>query len=393
MRTAFVTNFCPFYRVKLFRILAEKIGAKFLFFSDASEKNWEALNPSNAGELPVVPLMSPPAGRMRVLWRVLRALWTGGYDLFVQGISGRSYVLTTYLIARIRRKPIIIWTGLWNHPETLFHRLTFPLVRHIYRHADALVGYGTHVRDYLSSLGVDRERVFIARNTADNSLYNLPVSPEDAQELRDELNIGNRKVILFVGRLQPEKGVNILLEAVARLNKREQSAIENKDSKLETRNSKFATLIIGRGPEEETLKSYCEEHNLDNILFLNYVSNDELFKYYNLADIVVAPSVTTTTFKEPWGLVANEAMNQGCVVIASDAVGAARGGLLKHGENGLVVPEGNSDELTSALENVLCDDELRARLSRAARATIADWTYDKMAQGFIDAVTYVTTDK
>ena len=51
LRCAVVTNFCPFYRVKLFRLLAGRIGARFLFFSDAAEKNWEARNPRGGADL------------------------------------------------------------------------------------------------------------------------------------------------------------------------------------------------------------------------------------------------------------------------------------------------------------------------------------------------------
>ena len=54
------------------------------------------------------------------------------------------------------------------------------------------------------------------------------------------------------------------------------------------------------------------------------------------------PSVPTPTFREPWGLVVNEAMNRGLAVIASDAVGAAAGGLVRDGENGLIVRAGRS---------------------------------------------------
>jgi glycosyltransferase involved in cell wall biosynthesis len=372
-RCALVTNFCPFYRVKLFRILVERIGVRFLFFSDASEKNWEALNPRGGGDLPVIPLGVGSAGRAVVLLRLARALWRGPWDVYIQGISGRLVVPLTYGIARLRRKPIVVWTGFWNHPRTPFHRLTFPLVRHIYRHADALVAYGTHVRDYLVSLGVAADKIFIAWNTADNELYNTPVRDAERAALRRELQLTDERVLLFVGRLDEEKGIAVLLEAVRHL----------RDC------PPHVLLIIGRGPLHATLRDECTRHNLSSVRFLNYVPNTELYKYYALADALIVPSVTTLVFKEPWGLIVNEAMNQGCVVIASDAVGAARGGLLEHERSGLVVPERDPAALADALRRVLGDDALRARLSAAARATIQTWTYDRMAQGFCDAVAHV----
>lgn len=376
MRVALVTNFCPFYRIKLFKILAEKLPATFIFFSDGSEKNWEALNPVGGKELPAVHLRHSGVGRLRMLWRLVSVLRRKEFEVIIQGLSGREVVAVSYLVARWRGIPYVVWTGLWHHPQTWFHRVTFPLVRHLYRHADALICYGTHVRDYLTSLGVRQERIFMAWNTADNEQYNQPVSARELMELRQQLGLGDERVILFVGRLSEEKGVDVLLDAMA--------LVEREQPLPPTR-----LLICGRGPCKRALEEQRERHGLANVTFLDYVANAELYKYYALADMVVVPSVTTRAFKEPWGLVVNEAMNQGSVVIASDAVGAARGGLLEDGRNGLVVPEGDARALAEAMVRVLRSPELRARLGAAARVTIAGWTYERMAQGFIDAVNYV----
>ena len=73
---------------------------------------------------------------------------------------------------------------------------------------------------------------------------------------------------------------------------------------------------------------------------LGFVPRDELPALYAAADALVLPSIRTATFLEPWGLVVNEAMHQGTPVIASDAVGAAAGGLVRDGRNGLVVAAG-----------------------------------------------------
>jgi len=375
MRVAVITNFCPFYRVKLFRILARELHATFFFFSDASEKNWEQMNPTGADELPAVHLRRGGAGTLRMLSRLIHALRRKRYDVFIQGISGRFVVPVTFLLARWQRTPYIVWTGFWHHPQTLFHRLTFPLVRHIYRRADALIAYGTHVRAYLISLGVDPQRIFIAWNTADNERYNQPVSQNEIHALRAHLGVADERIVLFVGRLSEEKGVEVLINALALL--RDDPALP-----------RVRAVICGRGPLAAALRAQCSRLQLTNVTFLDYVANDILYQYYALADVLVVPSITTRSFKEPWGLIVNEAMNQGCVVIASDAVGAARGGLLEHERNGLVVPERDPAALAGALRRVLSSAALRAQLGHAARATIAHWTYERMAQGFIDAVAF-----
>ncbi len=388
MKIALITNFCPFYRIKLFKILAEKINAEFFFFSDASEKNWETLNVVNNDGIPVVPLLTPGMSKVNLLLKLWKKLRVNDYDVYIQGISGRLIVPLTYIAARLRKKQFIVWTGFWNHPNTFFHRLTFPIVKYIYRHSDAVVTYGTHVRDYLISLGVDEKKIFIAQNTADNELYNKKVSENEKLELIKSLDAENKKIVLFVGRLSTEKGVDILLEAVLNLKSKitnhKLNQIPLAPFKKGGINLKF--FIVGRGPEKEHLQNFCEQNNLDNVLFLDYVPNDQLYKYYNIADIVAVPSITTPVFKEPWGLIVNEAMNQSAVVIASDAVGAAMGGLIHDGENGIIVPEKNPAALSKAIKNVLSDDNYRIKLSITAKETIQKWTYDKMAQGFIDAV-------
>ena len=161
---------------------------------------------------------------------------------------------------------------------------------------------------------------------------------------------------------------------------------------IKIKTSDFKVVIIGRGTQKESLQKFCSEKKLNNVIFLDYVPNDQLYKYYSVADAVVVPSVTTPIFKEPWGLIVNEAMNQTTVVIASDAVGAAAGGLIKNGENGIIVPEGNPNILANAIEEILSDEEYQKQLAFSAKKTIEGWIYDKMARGFIDAVSFASKE-
>jgi glycosyltransferase involved in cell wall biosynthesis len=99
------------------------------------------------------------------------------------------------------------------------------------------------------------------------------------------------------------------------------------------------------------------------------------------------PSVPTPRFKEPWGLVCNEAFEQGRTVIATTAVGAAAGGLVRDGETGLVIAPDDSRQLAAAIDTLLGDEPLRRRLGTAARAAVQPFTYDAMAAGVEAALT------
>ena len=98
---------------------------------------------------------------------------------------------------------------------------------------------------------------------------------------------------------------------------------------------------------------------------------EQVRNFYAAADVLVIPSLATRHFREPWGLVANEAMNQHLPVIATDAVGAAAGGLVRHERNGLVVRAGDPDALAAALRRLHDDPALRARLGANAARDVA----------------------
>ena len=88
------------------------------------------------------------------------------------------------------------------------------------------------------------------------------------------------------------------------------------------------------------------------------------------ADVYVLPSSGT----EGWGVVVNEAMLEGCAVIASRESGAGAT-LIRDGDNGLLIPSGDVNALTRALERLESDEPLRLRLATAGQATmLAEWT-------------------
>ncbi len=82
----------------------------------------------------------------------------------------------------------------------------------------------------------------------------------------------------------------------------------------------------------------------------------------------------TRAFREPWALVVNEAMSQRTPIIATDAVGAAAGGLVRDGETGLVVPAGDPAALASAIVALHRDAALRERLGAAGAAAVEAYT-------------------
>jgi glycosyltransferase involved in cell wall biosynthesis len=122
---------------------------------------------------------------------------------------------------------------------------------------------------------------------------------------------------------------------------------------------------------------------------LGQVPRDDLPALYAAADALVLPSIRTATFTEPWGLVVNEAMHQGRPVITTDAVGAAAGGLVRDGRNGLVVPQRDPAALADALSTLAADIPLRERLGAAAREDVRLFSEEAWVAGMRHALTAV----
>ena len=102
--------------------------------------------------------------------------------------------------------------------------------------------------------------------------------------------------------------------------------------------------------------------------------------------VLVVPSIRTNSFLEPWGLVANEAMLQRTPVIASDAVGAAAGGLVRDGTTGLTFPAGDSRALAARLNALTAAPDLRRSLGDAAGEAALALTPDAWAGGMARAL-------
>lgn len=373
MKIAFVTHFCPHYRVKTFERLARTHNVEYFFYSQGNEWYGQGIHGVRGGQFHYTYLPGfQLTGRIRVAPSLLAHLWRNDYHAFIKCINGRFALPATYLIARLRRIPFVLWTGIWMNIQTPFHRLAFPVTRWIYRHADAIVVYGEHVRGYLVQQGVEKEKIFVAPHAVDNSLYSDVVAPQRKIERRADLSLEDRKVVLYLGRLEEVKGLEYLLRAFARL------TLDD------------AVLVVaGDGSLYKRLVALAQELGiLAKTRFVGYVSPDNTQLYYAVADLFVLPSVTVPSEKETWGLVANEAMNQGLPVIATDAVGAAAGGLVQSGVNGFVVPERDSAALAEAMERILTDAELRSEMSQNARRTVAEWDNERMVKGFLQAIEY-----
>jgi len=276
---------------------------------------------------------------------------SGRYRAVVAGTVGRTALPAAYLGARRAGVPFVLWTALWAHPRTPAHALSLPLLLHLYRSADAVATYGEHVSGYVAARGA--RDVHVAPQSVDPAFW---AAPADAPEPRPAAFHA-----LFVGRPDPEKGVFVLLEAWRR-----------------ARPADAALTLVGGSPAQAP-----SEHGVRHV---PATDQHRIRNFLAAADVLVVPSIRTRAFREPWGLVANEAMHQSLPVIATDAVGAAAGGLVRHERNGLVVPAADAAGLAGALTRLARDPLLRGALGRNARRDVAAYTPEAWAAGMARAL-------
>jgi glycosyltransferase involved in cell wall biosynthesis len=347
----FVTNHAPPERVEPFRMLYERHNTEVALFGGR-------LRHGSAGEVDL-----PFTHRFVEQGQIAGLAASGRYRAVIAGTVGRRALPGAWRGARRAGIPFVLWSALWSHPKTPAGVLGLPLMRRIYREADAIVTYGPHVSAYVRRHGA--RNVHIAPQAVDNRFWSAP-----ATRVIDEL--GERLTVVFAGRLAPEKGVRLLLGAW------KATGLGNQGASL---------VFVGDGPDRERVVAS------GLAAAPGAMPPGEVRNFLAAADVLVVPSIATRSFREPWGLVVNEAMNQGTPVIASDSVGAAAGGLVRHGRNGLVVPGGDRHALALALRQIGEDATLRARLGSAARDDVRPYTFESWLEGFTDALATLSPRK
>jgi D-inositol-3-phosphate glycosyltransferase len=219
----------------------------------------------------------------------------------------------------------------------------------------------------------DTSRVVVIPPGIDTSHF-YPIPEDEAKEF-----IGvpcHDRMILFVGRIEPLKGIDTLIEAVGILH--QEKVLEKHP---------FCLAVIGGDPQASREQMSAEMERLhsmrkslgilDLITFLGKRDQDTLPYYYSAAEVVVVPS-----HYESFGLVALEAMACGTPVVASETGGLAF--LVKDGETGFHVPAADPEALAEKLRLIIQDDELRAHLGQQAAEYAQGYSWSMVIEQVVD---------
>jgi glycosyltransferase involved in cell wall biosynthesis len=301
--------------------------------------------------------------RFAKLVRLLQLIRQRDVELIDLAGWGHPLLLMALFYAGICRIPVTIESDTKFDPATaiwrrVVKRLILPI---IFRIPDLFFPAGTQQAAYFMGYGVPQARIRIAQMSVDvrsimekiNLYRDKPVSGS---------NTGKPIVFLYVGRLEPFKGIQDLLEAFDILVQR------GENSRL---------VIAGDGGLRRLVEASVSTYAA--VEYLGWISGDALFHAYSRADVFVLPSRI-----EPWGLVVNEAMAAGLPVIATDRVGCVDD-LVHEGRNGYIVPSANPNRLAEVMRTFIQQPEIAASMGLTSRRMISSWTIEDEARILIAA--------
>ena len=115
--------------------------------------------------------------------------------------------------ARRFERRFVLWASVWAQPRSVAHAAALPMIRLIYRDADAVIAYGEHVRRFVAGIRGRDDDVFVAPQSVEPELFARSVGEDEIAAFRSEHGLGDGPLVLYVGRLVSEKGIEVLLDA------------------------------------------------------------------------------------------------------------------------------------------------------------------------------------
>ena len=224
--------------------------------------------------------------------------------------------------------------------------------------ADRIIAFSPHERDAMARLyGADARKVSLVPCGVDLEVFR----PLDQKSVRSRLGLNGEKILLYVGRVEPIKGLDLLVETAAQM-----------DSAEGVRMMVVGADVNG-DREMHRVKQLAKERDLeDKIDFVGQVDHDDLPLYYNAADVCVVPS-----YYESFGLVALESMACGTPVVATRVGGLST--IIHHGRTGYLKSWRCPEAFANSVEMIISSDGLQQSMGEAARKRAEGMGWDNVA--------------
>jgi phosphatidylinositol alpha 1,6-mannosyltransferase len=312
----------------------------------------------HAGTLVPVPSISAPG---RPEYRVSIGLYGASLKSLTAFDPHLFHIATPDLLgfgalqaARSARKPVVASYHTHFASYLGYYRLgflegaTWRYLRWFYSNCRQIYVPTQSMIDVLETHGVDHNLKLWPRGV-EGDLFNPSRRSPDWRRARGIQD--SEVVVAFISRLVAEKGLDVVADVISR---------------LESRGVPHRCLIVGDGPERDRLRS-----RLPRAIFEGHQTGEVLATCYASSDIFLFPSDTET-----FGNVTLEALSSGLPAVVADATGS--NALVVDGANGFLCPPGDSAAFESRVEELILDEELRRRMSAAARASAEPYEWERI---------------
>lgn len=317
--------------------------------------------PPPRGRLARIPVLGELDGIGRLARRIRDVAAGGRFDL-IHAHSPVLDAMAAQRAARALRLPVVYEVrALWEDAAVdhgtqrlgdLRYRLTRSLESRAVRKAAAVTVICEGLRREIAGRGVPDSRITVIPNAVDVQAFRPGGARDEA--LAASLGLGGAKVLGFIGSYYAYEGLGVLLRALPRILAEEPLT---------------RVLLAGGGPEEESLREEARTLGVaDRVKFLGRVPHQDVARYYDLADLMVYPRLSTRTTEMVTPLKPLEAMAQGRLLLASDVGGHRE--LIQDGETGVLFRAGDPEALARSAVALLRTPERWPAIRQSARTFV-----------------------
>jgi glycosyltransferase involved in cell wall biosynthesis len=271
--------------------------------------------------------------------------------------------LSAFLVSRVLRCPFIIKThDVYDSGSNIFQKMFLRIINSIYhlvfRRADHIFVVSNPLKlSMIKTYKLNHSKISVLSNGVDTNKFKPGIN---FVSIKRNLQINEKKVILFIGVLRKERGLTRLVKALPI---------------IIDKNSNLVLLFLGGGPQKAHLTKLVKAFNIERFVkFINWVNHDEIPKYICMSDVLIGPLVENV---DTFGSVPRkvlEYMACGKPVVAR--YGGVSKDLIKDGYNGFLVYSEDPEELASLILKLINDPSLVRKVGLNAREYIRafhDW--------------------
>ena len=354
-KVLFFTNIPSPYRIDFFNDLSASVDLTVVFEgrrAHGARFNWN----DDQLKFKAVLLKDGEMNERKVDPQIFRYVRRKDYDYIFFTNYGYYTELAALFLAKVKKIPYIQeFDGAVYKNESTMRKAGKSM---IIRGANRYFSPNMLTDEVLGHYGVSKEKIYRYpfSSIREKDIRADVVTDAEKERLRTELGVREKRNIICVGQFIHRKGIDLLLKA------------------LPSVPGDVGVHIVG-GQATGEYGALVRENRLDNVHFVNFLNNNALNKYYDMADLFVLP-----TREDIWGLVVNEAMARGLPIITTDNCGA---GVELVRDNGVIIPTESVDELAKAINNCISDKRLLSQMSAQSLKIIKAYTIESMVKAHL----------